>query len=307
MKNRIVALLAGLTAGLGGTAQNLVPNGSFEQYSGCPNTFSLIDSTLFWFCPQNPGSSDYFNSCGTPSVNVPYNAYGWQNARTGAAYAGIFLYNNGGQYREYIEVQLTAPLTANSCYHFNMFIDLADICQFTTDAIGVYFSAAPIMNVPNNDPLPYIPQLSNTPGNYPDTSGWMSVGGDYFAQGGENYITIGNFKDDLNTSSILVNPNSIYPYGFCFVDDVSLIDCSVGVDGPDPEKGIIVFPTVFTDHIFVNGTTGDEEYTLMDLSGSLTWSGKNIARHDLAFISAGTYLLKVSTGSFSRTIKVVKQ
>lgn len=75
-------------------AQNLVLNGSFESYSGCPTNYSQIDSALFWMVPTFASSSDYYNQCADPSsnVDVPINGPGFQEAYNGVAYAGIYLF-----------------------------------------------------------------------------------------------------------------------------------------------------------------------------------------------------------------------
>ena len=54
------------------SAQNLVPNGSFENFTNCPNTFGQIYKADGWFQPHKyPWSNsvnycsitDYYNSC----------------------------------------------------------------------------------------------------------------------------------------------------------------------------------------------------------------------------------------------------
>ena len=70
--------------------QNLVPNGDFEQYSGCPNYVDQFDSLLLWTSPTD-GSPDYFNACDTGIVNVPSSLYGFQNAHSGLGRGGIVI------------------------------------------------------------------------------------------------------------------------------------------------------------------------------------------------------------------------
>src|SRR5688572_28970144 len=100
--------------------QNLITNGDFEQYTGCPDNIGQLDSLVSWFNPFTPpyhdldslsGSSDYFNSCAPNNiVNVPSNGLSYQPARSGNGYAGIILaVSNFPDYREYIETSLSAP------------------------------------------------------------------------------------------------------------------------------------------------------------------------------------------------------
>ena len=72
--------------------QNLVPNGDFEGYSGCPSNISQLDSSLFWINPTI-ATPDYFNQCDTGfTVDIPSNAFGFQNTHSGAAYSGIYFF-----------------------------------------------------------------------------------------------------------------------------------------------------------------------------------------------------------------------
>lgn len=136
--------------------QNLVPNGDFENYSGCPTDVSQIDSALFWMNPSaGAGSPDYYNECSSSSlVGVPYNVLGYQPARSGNGYSGIYIWVNvTGNVREYIETPLTMTLSANNCYYFEMYVNFPNACQFTSDAIGIYFSDTAVTGITNYYPL----------------------------------------------------------------------------------------------------------------------------------------------------------
>ena len=78
-----------------GKAQNLVPNPSFEDFTTCPTTLGTGGplQCIPWI---GINSADYFNVCGGFLIGVPINILGYQEARTGAAYAGIFHKINGG-------------------------------------------------------------------------------------------------------------------------------------------------------------------------------------------------------------------
>jgi hypothetical protein len=82
-------------------AQNLVPDPSFEIYSNCPQGSNQLDYASSWFNPSLT-SPDYFNACDTiGEVSTPYNWWGFQIPRTGAAYAGIIVYVNLFGYTNY--------------------------------------------------------------------------------------------------------------------------------------------------------------------------------------------------------------
>jgi hypothetical protein len=249
--------------------QNLVPNSSFELYSGCPDNEGQIDSALYWTNPvQFPSSSsDYLNECADPATgfSVPKNYFGYQHAHTGNAYAGIAI--AAGDYREYIEVALYSALTANANYHFEMYVSLGEnYSRFTSDNIGIYFSDTLIAGLLGNSALPFTPQINNQTGNYPDSLNWTSVSGDYTAHGGENYLVIGNFQDFLNNDSILYDSTVSWAGTYVFVDDVSLSSVE-GINEHEGNSVIDIYPNPFHEKINATAKTNEAvEVTLYDVT-----------------------------------------
>jgi len=210
--------------------QNLVPNGDFEQYSGCPFAISQFDSALFWFNPTG-ASPDYFNACANPpGVSVPNNDFGYQQAHSGDGYCGVYSWVYGyTDYREYIEIQLSMPLISNMCYHLEMYFNSANNVNYITDAMGIYFSDTLITDFSTYFVLPFAAQINNSTGNMPDTINWKLLTGNFIANGGENYMIIGNFKNDSNTTVTMINTDSANYHAYVYIDDVSLTPCT-GID-----------------------------------------------------------------------------
>lgn len=231
-----------------GNAQNLVPNGDFEQYISCPNAPGQVDSCLFWTTPTT-GSPDYFNTCGTSPAGVPSNLAGYQTPHSGEAYCGLALYAGPTpSYREYIEVSLTSPLVANQIYLFQMYVCVSDNSRFSSDDFGVYFSNTLVSGI-TSALFFFSPQITNTVGFYPDTMNWTLVSGNYTANGGEQYLIIGNFKNDINTSTIQVS-NSPFTYAYLLVDDVSLSQVT-GVNDLHENNFIKIYPSPFKDKLII--------------------------------------------------------
>jgi hypothetical protein len=235
-------------------AQNLVPNSDFEQYGGCPTNLSQIDSALFWTSPSVQGTPDYFNQC-SGVVNVPNATWGYQQAHSGVAYCGIstwIIYPVYHNYREYVEVPLTTQLTANTCYNFEMYVNPANKCQYTTDDISVYFSDTVIAGLTNWFPLPFTPQINNTTGNITDTLGWTLISGLYLAHGGENYLIIGSFKDDSVLNVSFIDSSAQYEFVYFYLDDVSLVvsPCT-GFDEQNERDNVAIYPSLFSDKLFI--------------------------------------------------------
>jgi gliding motility-associated-like protein len=214
---------------------NIVPNPSFEYFSNCPQNAAQLEYAVPWFSPITPlCTSEYFNACCTIAaidggVSVPDNAAAYQTARTGNAYAGIAIYVTGKQ-REYIEVELTEALKANSNYCVEFYYSLSEFTPVFIDYIGGYFSSLPMLSDSSNA-LPVIPQVY-----LPvviDSINWVQFFSSFTATGGEKYITIGNFEPHFIQQGLV----------YVFIDDVSVYLCDDTL--PEQPKEIKI-PNVFS-------------------------------------------------------------
>lgn len=314
MKTKL--LLAFLFPALFAGAQNLVPNGDFEQYSGCPHDPDRLDSALFWMNTSpdvpNSGSPDYFNACDTLYVDVPDNFYyGYQHARSGNGYAGIILYtpNFGGNVREHIEVQLTQPLTPGWHYHFEMYMSVPDNFVWACDDIGVYFSDTAVTNITNWAPLPFVAQIQNVQGNLPDTTNWIAMTGNYWGTGGEEYMIIGNFRNDFQTSANPVNLGG-QQYAYIYIDDVSLTHSGTGIEEMQNDA-VSVYPNPAVDQFQISASIPDQlQLTLFDAEGKMlkmeTFCGTTTVSLD--GLAQGVYFYEVfSENGLVKKGKVVKE
>jgi hypothetical protein len=302
MKTKL--LLAFLFPVMCATAQNLVPNGDFEQFSGCPHDPDRLDSALFWMNTSpdvpNSGTPDYFNACDTLYVDVPDNAYyGYQQARSGVGYAGIILYTPyfGGNIREYIEIELTQPLTAGWHYHFEMYMTVPNNFVWASDDIGVYFSDTAVTNVTNWAPLPFAAQIQNPQGNLPDTTNWIAMTGDYWGTGGETHMIIGNFRNDFQTSATPVNLGG-NSYAYIYIDDVSLTHSGTGLEEEVHSNMVSTYPNPASDRLNVTATVPDQlRFTLFDPAGKMlkTEIFCGTTTISLDGLAQGVYIYEVSS------------
>ena len=238
-------------------AQNLISNGSFENYTGCPASFSQIDSVLGWTVPTDYVSTDFFHTCAPISslVGVPVNqGTGYQFPHSGDGYAGLFIYAPAPDLREYISTELITPLVANQCYQFEMYINVLNGVKYTSDDIQVLFSDTLISGLQGFGVLNYTPQIENTPGNFPDTLNWTLVQMNYTATGGEKFIVIGNFKDDANTTIVSFSPNALAAT-YTYIDDVSLTLCT-GIESLNDENNFLIHYNQNAQHIQIENSTG---------------------------------------------------
>ena len=299
-----ILLLAGSIC----SGQNLVPNGNFEQHSACPTAFNQLYYATNWINPTG-WTPDYYHKCGIGNVSVPNNGGGFQNALSDSAYAGIFLYSASPDVREFIETPLTDSLIAGSCYYFEMYINLLDNSKYSARNIGVLFSDTLINYSSSLQIIPLTPQLVNSNVGYPDTIGWYQVSGNYIASGGESYIVIGNFNDDLNTPVVLVNPSGL-DYAVVYIDDVTLTPCIPTSIGESKNEMINIYPNPFSNQIIFEFSNNEEaRLTIYDIFSREVFQQMFVGTTTLITepLSKGIYIyeLKSRNGSFKQG-KIVK-
>lgn len=234
------------------TAQNLVPNPSFEIYNKCPNNISGLEyspgyvtfpTVQWWVNPIQLGSADYFNAC-TPqmqSVSVPANAFGYQPARTGKAYLGIIAWEGriqGGSmantFAEYVQCKLTRPMVAGNSYCVTYYVSNA-VSNATYNFVGIDAMSVNFSTSKATQPTGYTLSLPVSAGNkqgkyLTDTSQWMRVSAVYTAAGGEEWMTMGWFDNGGTPAFQPVKPaapNTRDNYRcYLYIDDVSVVRLS---------------------------------------------------------------------------------
>lgn len=231
-------------------AQNLVLNPSFETFSPCPVGPSELINASNWRDPfvnivgDTCSTSDLYNACsplGAMGVGVPNSIMGSQPARTGVGYAGIIIYEGislmpgdcgslgGSGWREYLEGELTSPMTAGQQYCVSFWVSLADAVKWGSSSFGVHLSNSPIAvhcgTVGSNSDLGsygVTPQLVYSGPPILNTTAWTKLEWTYTATGGESYITIGNFSGNSSTNFTCSDANAMNPYAYYFIEDVSV-------------------------------------------------------------------------------------
>jgi hypothetical protein len=255
---------------------NLVPNPSFEYYNVCPKV-GIKASPLPWYTPTN-GSPGFVDTCSTdPLAGVPYNGSGYQMAKTGGGYIGLYFLNGiNNNKRNYIQVKLLDSLSLGYCYYVEFFINCGNTSKYATNNLGLLITNNPIYVDTFHHPygvLPANPQILNY-GNpiIKDTQNWIKVSSLYIAQGGEKYITLGNFKYDNQTNYLQIQALGLNGAGY-LIDDVSVIPldsmplkADAGKDTSIANVGDSVFIGSLT-----NGLTGVKWY---NSSGALIDTGR---------------------------------
>ena len=281
---------------------NLVPNYSFEELKKCPDSEESINKVLKnWYNPTTQ-LQVVFNSCANIDnlyFGVPKNAGGFQLAFEGNGYASFAVFRNSNQ-REYYSVKLTDSLKKGSIYDVKFYIGCIDKGIYAADEIGLYISKDSIYE---NTPyyLNYNPQIKS-PNGVPitDTANWVEVSGRYTAKGGEQHITIGQFKSDSQTTWETINPNG-GSNCFYYLDNVSVVLYRDSIPpppnptynlypNPTKEKVIISFDDILPEKV---------EIELYDMLGrkifiELPQSNSQVFEVNLESLAAGVYVYKLN-------------
>jgi gliding motility-associated-like protein len=238
---------------------NLVPNWSFEDTISCPQAqgFTFFSYTPPWFSP-NKNTPDIYNTCSTDNhASVPsYNGgSGFQYAKTGNGFAGLATFD-GSNHKEYLSIKLTENLKGGEKYCISFYVNFLNNSYFAIDAIGAYLSSDS-MFLNNYSTIHVQPQVENPIGNVMiDTLNWTLISGDYIALGGEQYITIGDFKDDtLNTVDTIPSGVEISYYN---LDDVSVYYCGPDTTVIPPSENQLTIPNAFTP----NNDSYNDKFTI---------------------------------------------
>jgi outer membrane protein OmpA-like peptidoglycan-associated protein len=255
MINRILFFLMCLTPSFL-EAQNLVLNPSFEQADHCitegdVSKYSNVPSLYLaqcknWASFSDQGTADLFQPCNDWAASSYNDA---SIARTGVAFAGFYVLDSlccDSEYREYIVGKLKTGLERGKNYEVSFWVLLLKKSTHASSSIGVYFSRDTVYTLDDfYGVAPFQPQLQNARGNFlTSKTQWTEVRFSYKAQGGEKFIMIGNFLDDVKTESIKVpNNEKRGKIAYYQIDDVcvSAQNCTMDIKLPEYEFRTYVY------------------------------------------------------------------
>lgn len=291
---------------MGGGAQNLVPNPSFEDTLGCPNAYPDLDTKC-----QNwksfRGTPDYMNNCS--SVCGYNNQFGYQQPHSGQAYAGFLTYQvTYSNSRENIGVQLTSPLVIGTKYYISFYVSPAWnnlLTNIATNKMGALVTTYQYSDPNNVFPLPNMCTVySDTI--IKDTSSWYKVSGSFIADSTYQYLVIGNFFEDSLVDTINL-PYQVVPQGaYYYLDDVCLSTDSTyaetwtGLIEHDFFKNNIkIYPNPAINHFFVKSDFSIEQIEIKNSLGQLVFASDIKHETELELSSDtlknGLYFLRIKT------------
>ena len=285
MKRFVFCWLLALCTQAGLSAQNIIPNPSFENLGTAPcswitSTGGFAAAVDNWTMPSN-GSTDIFSTyvsstCYAHVMSSNGSSPGQQMPRSGNVMSALLTYGAGcgwqPNYREYLQVQLTTPMVIGQVYDVEFYISLGDAASLATNNFGAhfrtnsFFQSTCFVISPN-------PQFNHTTV-VNNSTGWTQISGTVTATAAWNYVILGNFFSNAATATQAgpgSNGNTRY-----FIDDVSvelavpLPAAELVFDGQREQSGTVMLSWDYW------GAGEVEQYRLQRSTDGLNW--EDIAR-----------------------------
>jgi len=244
-----VALNCLIFTSIGQVNDNLVSNGSFESVNKEPKKLGNIENALGWYSPTGARADLFVETKKNPSIGTPTNQFGIENPKDGANYAGIVTFSHNNKVpRSYISTKLELPLKKGEQYCVQFYISLAEASAYASNQVAAHFSQKAFASEAKDNLIAktFIVDAENRV--FGAVFGWDKICGIYTAEGGEKYITIGNFSSNEHTKNAKVkkdpkNKITPVPAAYYYVDDISVVrleqdevcDCSSTI--VDPTEG----------------------------------------------------------------------
>jgi outer membrane protein OmpA-like peptidoglycan-associated protein len=188
--------------------KNLVPNGSFENFR---RKSASIKQAIPW---KDKGTIDFYQNPLSNDTTLQ------KGAHSGYCYAGFRFQK---RYKEFLQVKLAEPLHRGTVYEFTMYMRLAFWSNAVLKSFGVLFSKVGYNKQADAIKSNMIDTLVQKGGLF-SAFQWFTIKGFYKADGGEKYMTIGNFSERIKKDMHRMN---IFRLGFkesyYFVDDIKLV------------------------------------------------------------------------------------
>ena len=249
-----------------GFSQNLIKNPSFEEYINCPKRLGNFETDVVHWDTPTQGSTDYFNACST-AMGTPENFNGSQPADFGKGYAGLYLYAPD-DYREYIQIALEQTLVKDKAYKVSFYVSLAERSDYAVKEFGVLFSEKPVKLAIKKalSKMHLYKEVDNTynfmeigyTNFYRDTKDWILVNTQFTAKGTENYMVIGNFKNNSRTRKFKTKRDAKQG-AYYYLDMVSLESADAPLSSKVTEESYELDKT----HVFENVLFEFDEFQLL--------------------------------------------
>jgi outer membrane protein OmpA-like peptidoglycan-associated protein len=204
--------------------ENIVPNPSFESYSGPPiGWFYRGDhytQVMKYWSAATVASPDVFG----PRVRVPSHwaekGFGEETPRTGHSMSGVTVYgcDEGKPHcREYIQIQLAEALVVGQRYYVEMWVNHLPR-SLRCNNLGFFFSEKKVSEL-TDQVLNFEPQFYTKKVVDCSKKNWQRIAGRFVAESESEFLLIGNFFPDTLTQ-VKANEEDHLKFAYYYIDDV---------------------------------------------------------------------------------------
>lgn len=180
--------------------------------------------------------------------------------------------------------------------------------------MGAYFSNS-LPTMVSGYYINATPQVLNQPGFITDTISWTKIEGCFIAQGGEQYVTIGNFNTNANTDTLRIQSadpltgagNDVAYY---YIDDITLIDQStVGINELDKGNSFDIYPNPTNSILNIKSNNQQLQNATIEIKntlGQVIYFDVYAHQINISNLPSGIYFLTINNKEDKRTIKFIK-
>lgn len=178
-------------------SENLVQNGSFESISGKARKLGAIEVATGWVSPTGVRADIFTPAAKVDDIGTPANIYGTEEPKDGQNYAGIVAYSyNDKMPRTYLMTKLDAPMKKGMTYCVTFNVALAELSKYAVSELGAHISKK-AFGTDEKSSIIDKTHIKHSRGKvFNGMYGWDLICGSYTAEGGEKFITIGNFTNN---------------------------------------------------------------------------------------------------------------
>jgi hypothetical protein len=326
--SKIIISATFLLISMGAYSQELIQNGDFEALNNEPcgliTTASEFDNAILYWQAANLGTPDIYltsidsicwNFQDNSTYDGPIGIKGSQLPHSGISFLGFNAFTISGlNQREYVQVEMNSPMIEGNEYIVEFYVSLADFIEFSVNNVGAYLSTDPVYT-PNDGPLDFEAQVQFN-GFIDDVENWVRIADTIVAGGNFNYITIGNFNNDQNTST-QVNEGGgtcVGCYGaYYFIDDVSVTPLTANnIRDIAAENSLTIYPNPFHSQLKIESESilQNVQINIYNAGGKLVFSEFKATESDIILdlnsLQKGVYFMDVTHKTGKQSFRLIK-
>lgn len=127
------------------------------------------------------------------------------------------------KYKEFLQVKLAEPLHRGTIYEYEMYVRLAFWSNASLKSFGALFTKMGYKSKADAVKTAMIDSVSKK-SSFINGYRWFKISGKYQADGGEKYLTIGNFAPNVKKDMVRMNVFKLgFKEAYYFVDDIKLV------------------------------------------------------------------------------------